>query len=140
MLRDIGSAAAFTDKRGTGWNNQNIKYYFDLPNQNDSASKDKSTEKDQNDNMSKKSSMWDAKLMNTAKQYEAHHVILWTMRQIKITKMKDSDRMEFHIMCEMKNYQSTNKTLCSRHSNLFKNDTYCFQSIDELVLSSFDAL
>ena len=73
--------------------------------------------------------------MNTAKQYEAHHVILWTMRQIKITKMKDSDRMEFHIMCEMKNYQPTNKTLRARHSSLFKKPTHSFQPIDDLVLS-----
>jgi hypothetical protein len=73
--------------------------------------------------------------MNTARQYEAHHVILWTMRHIKIIKKKDEDKMEFYIMCEMKNYQPTNKTLCARHSLLFKNDTYCFQPTDKLVLS-----
>ena len=135
LLGDIGSAAAFTDKHGTGWNNQNIKRYFDLPNKNDSAKKDKSTEEDENDGKTKENSKRNAQLMNTARQYEAHHVILWTMRQIKITKMKDSDRMEFHIMCEMKNYQPTNKTLRARHSSLFKKPTYSFQPIDDLVLS-----
>ena len=54
LLGDIRSAAAFTKKRGTGWKNKNIKRYFNLPNKNDSATKDKSTEEDQNDNKTKK--------------------------------------------------------------------------------------
>ena len=52
---------------------------------------------------------WDPQVMNTARQYEAHDVILWTMRHIKITKKKDEDKMEFYIMCKIKNYQPTNK-------------------------------
>jgi hypothetical protein len=35
----------------------------------------------------------------------------------------------------MQHYQPTNKTIRARHPSLFKNDTYCFQPIDELVLS-----
>jgi hypothetical protein len=31
LLGSISSLAAFTDKRGVGWNNKNIKRYFDLP-------------------------------------------------------------------------------------------------------------
>ena len=134
-LGSLSSLAAFTDKRGVGWNNKNIKRYFNLPDTIDKNRNDESTKEGVNDNKKNKKRKRDPQVVNTARKYEEIHVLLLMVRHIKISKKKDVDKMEFHVKCEMKHYQPTNKTIRARHPTLFKNDTYCFQPIDELVLS-----
>jgi hypothetical protein len=75
LLGSISRAAAFTDKRGVGWNNNNIKRYFDLPDTIDKNQNDESTEEGENNNKKNKKRKRDPQVMNTARQYEAHHVL-----------------------------------------------------------------
>ena len=73
--------------------------------------------------------------MISSKQFKAHHLMLWTMRCIKVTKVKNCDKMPFHIQCQTKNYQYGNCGIQERHPTMFKEDTFSFTLIDDLVLS-----
>jgi hypothetical protein len=55
------------------------------------------------------------------------------MRQIKVEKT--SNEYKFSIKCLLENYQANNSTLRARHCQMFKKDTYEFESIKELVLT-----
>jgi hypothetical protein len=57
------------------------------------------------------------------------------MRCIKVTRMKNSDKKLFHIQCHTKIYQHGNAGIQKRHPTMFKEDTFSFTPIDELVLS-----
>jgi hypothetical protein len=60
--------------------------------------------------------------MTTLKQFEAHHIILWTMRTILLTKgEKNSDKdYQFHIKCDMQMYEHGNDSIRAWHPLLFK--------------------
>ncbi len=73
--------------------------------------------------------------MISSKQYEAYHVMLWTMRNIKVTNVKDSDKKLFHVQCNTQTYQHGNAGLRKRHPTMFKEDTFSCTPIDELVLA-----
>ena len=73
--------------------------------------------------------------MISSKQFEAYHIMLWTMTCIKVIKVKNSDKMPFHIQCHTKTYQHGNAGIRARHPTMFKEDTFSFTPIDELVLS-----
>ena len=73
--------------------------------------------------------------MISSKQVKAHHLMLWTMRCIKVTKVKNCDKMPFHIQCQTKNYQYGNCGIQEQHPTMFKEDTFSFTLIDDLVLS-----
>jgi hypothetical protein len=73
--------------------------------------------------------------MILSKQYEAYHIMLWTMRRIKVIRVKNSDKMQFHIQCHTITYQHGNAGIRARHPTMFKEDTFSFTPSDELVLS-----
>jgi len=50
-------------------------------------------------------------------------------------KGENSDKMQFHIQCQTKNYQYGNCGIQERHPTMFKEDTFSFTPIDDLVLS-----
>ncbi len=81
----------FTDKRGIGWNSTNVAYFFEVSSSDEDTGEQ---QKEQN--------------MISSKQYEAYHIMLWTMRCIKVTKMKKSDKKLFHVQCHTKTYQHGN--------------------------------
>ncbi len=98
--------ATFIEKQGHGWNPTNVAEYFQVS----------SSDKD-NGEIRKEQKMI------SSKQFEAHHLMLWTMRCIKVTKVKNSDKMQFHIQCQTKNYQYGNCGIRKRHPPMFKEDT-----------------
>ncbi len=73
--------------------------------------------------------------MISSKQYEAYHIMLWSMRCIKVTRMKNSDKKLFHVQCHRKTYQHGNAGVREQHPTIFKEGTYIFNPIDDLVLS-----
>ena len=92
-LGALPSGAAFTEKQGHGWNptNANVAEYFKV-----------STLDEDNGEIRKEQKMI------SSKQFEAYHIMLWTMRCIKVIKVKNSDKMQFHIQCHTKTYQRGN--------------------------------
>lgn len=117
-LGALPTEATFTDKRGIGWNSTNVADFFHVSSSDD-------------DNGGK---LKEQKMI-TSKQFEAHHIMLWTMRHIKVTKMKNSDKKLFHVQCHTKTYQYGDAGIRKRHPTIFKEDTFSFTPIDELVLS-----
>ena len=117
-LGALPSGAAFTDKQGHGWTSTNIPEYFQVSSSDEDNGGKQSEQK-----------------MTSSKQFEAYHIMLWTMRCIKVIKVKNSDKMQFHIQCHTKNYQYGNAGIRARHPTIFKEDTFSFTPIDELVLS-----
>ncbi len=71
--------------------------------------------------------------MTTSLQYEVHHNMLWTIREIRVTDVKN--KKQYHVRCHMKTYQHTNSSIRERHSTMFREDTFTFPPIDELVMS-----
>ncbi len=71
--------------------------------------------------------------MTTSLQYEAHHIMFWTIQEIRVTNVKN--KKQFHVRCHMKTYQMGNISLCARHSTMFGEETFTFPPIDELVMS-----
>ncbi len=61
--------------------------------------------------------------------------MLFTMRSIKVTMVKNSGKKQYHIQCQAKNYQYGNSGIRQRHPTMFKEDTFSFTPIDDLVLS-----
>jgi hypothetical protein len=90
-LGALPSGAAFTDKRGIGWTPTNVAEYFQVSSSDEDNGEKRSEQK-----------------MISSKQFEAYHIMLWTMRCIKVIKVKNSDKMQFHIQCHTKNYQHGN--------------------------------
>jgi hypothetical protein len=117
-LGALPSGAAFTEKQGHGWNQTNVAEYFQV-----------STTDEDNGEIRKEQKMI------SSKQFEAHHIMLFTMRSIKVTKVKNSEQKQFHIQCQAKNYQYGNSGIRQRHPTMFKEDTFNFTPIDDLVLS-----
>jgi hypothetical protein len=71
--------------------------------------------------------------MTTLLQYEVHHIMLWTIQEIRVTNVKH--KKNNHVQCQMKTYQHGNSSLQERHSTMFREDTFTFTPIDELVKS-----
>jgi hypothetical protein len=117
-LGALPSGAAFTEKQGHGWNQTTVAEYFQV-----------STTYEDNGEIRKEQKMI------SSKQFEAHHIMLFTMRSIKVTKVKNSEKKQFHIQCQTKNYQYGNRGIRERHPTMFKEDTFSFTPIDDLVLS-----
>ena len=115
-LCTLPCADTFIDKRGSGWNENNIAEYFSV------------TSTDRGGTQSIKN-----QYMTTSLQYEAHHITLWTIREIRVTNVKN--KKQFHIRCQTKAYQVGNKSLRARHRTMFREDTFTFPPIDELVMS-----
>ena len=90
-LGALPSGAAFTEKQGHGWNPTNVAECFQVSTLDEDNGKKRKEQK-----------------MISSKQFEAYHIMLWTMRCIKVTKVKNSDKMQFHIQCQTKNYQYGN--------------------------------
>ncbi len=90
-LGALPSGAAFTEKQGHGWNQTHVTEYFQV-----------STTDEDNGEIRKEQKMI------SSKQFEAHHIMLFTMRSIKVTKVKNSEQKQFHIQCQAKNYQYGN--------------------------------
>ena len=85
----------FTDKCGIGWNSTNVADFFHVS----------SSDEDNGDQRKEQK-------MISSKQFEAYHVMLWTMRCIKVTNMKkNSDKKLFHVQCHTKTYQHGNAGL-----------------------------
>jgi hypothetical protein len=115
----LPSGATLTEKQGHGWNPTNVGEYFQVSSLDEDNGGKRKEQK-----------------MILSKQYEAYHIMLWTMRCIKVTKVKNSDKMQFHIQCQTKNYHHGNSGIRERHPTMFKEDTFSFTPIDEL---SFNA-
>ena len=92
-LDTLPSAATFIEKQRSGWNKTNIGRYFSMTSTNQG---NRGTQK-QNQRHQK---------MTTSLQYEAHHIILWTMREVRVTTVKN--KKQFHVRCWMKAYQYGN--------------------------------
>jgi hypothetical protein len=71
--------------------------------------------------------------MTTSLQYETHHIMLWTIREIRVTSVKN--KKQFHVRCHMKTYQHANSSIRERHSTMFREENFIFTPIDELVMS-----
>ncbi len=115
----LPSGATFTEKQGHGWNPTNVAEYFQVSSSDEDNGEKRSEQK-----------------MISSKQFEAYHIMLWTMRCIKVIRVKNSDKMQFHIQCQTKNYRYGNCGIRERHPTMFKEDTFSFTPIDELVLST----
>ena len=108
----------FTDKHGIGWNSTNVAYFFEVSSSDEDTGEQRKEQK-----------------MISSKQYEAYHIMLWSMRCIKVTRMKNSDKKLFHVQCHTKTYQHGNAGVRERHPTIFKEGTYIFNPINDLVLS-----
>jgi hypothetical protein len=119
-LHTLPSAATFIDKQGSGWNETNMAEYFSM------------TSTDQGNGGTQRHNQRPQK-MSTSLQYEAHHIIKWTIREIRDTNVKNKN--QFHFQCQMKTYQHGNTNVQDGHSTMFREDTFTFPPIDELVIS-----
>ena len=117
-LGALPTEATFTEKRGIGWNPTNVADFFQVSSSDEDNGEQQKEQK-----------------MVSSKQFEAYHVMLWTMRNIKLTRQKNSDKKIFHVQCHLKTYQNGNAGLRERHPTMFKEDILTFTPIDELVLS-----
>jgi len=106
------------DKCGIGWNSTNVAEFFQVSSSDEDNGEQRKDQK-----------------MISSKQFEAYHVMLWTMRCIKVTRVKNSDTKLFHVQCHTKTYQYGNAGLQERHPTMFKEGTYNYNPIDDLVLS-----
>ena len=93
----------FTDKRGIGWNSTNVAYFFEVSSSDEDTGEQRKEQK-----------------MISSKQYEAYHIILWSMRCIKVTRMKNSDKKLFHVQCHTKTYQHGNAGVRERHPTILR--------------------
>jgi len=65
-LGALPSGATFTEKQGHGWNPTNVAEYFQVSSSDEDNGGKRNEQK-----------------MISSKQFEAHHILLWTMRCIK---------------------------------------------------------
>ncbi len=77
-LRTIPSAATFIEKQRSGWNKANIAEYFSVTEENEGTQR-------HNQRPQK---------MTTSLQYEVHYILLWCMREIRVTKVKNSKQFQ----------------------------------------------
>ncbi len=56
-----------------------------------------------------------------------------TMRHIKAVSSKSNEK-KFVIQCVMDEYEENNATIRARHPKLFKDDTYEFEAIKDLLM------
>ncbi len=78
--------------------------------------------------------MWyNTKKTTTPQRFEADHIQLMTMRNIKAFCSKSNER-SFVIQCVMNEYEEGNATIWARHPKLFKDDTSKFEASKELVM------
>ncbi len=137
-IGNLPSATTFTDKCGKGWNDTNINKYFTLKKPDDDSDEDSNKEGSAEEVRGKHKGKGKSKqdYMTTSKQFEAHHIILWTMKKILLTKgRKNSDKdYQFHIKCDMQMYEHMNDSICAQHPSLFKERFYTFTPINNLVL------
>ncbi len=75
-------------KCGKGWNNTNINNYFTLKKPDDDSDEDSNNEVSAEEVRGKQKGIDKSKqgYMTASKQFEAHHIILWMMRMILLTK------------------------------------------------------
>ncbi len=73
------------------------------------------------------------KKSTTTQQFEADHIQLMTMRNIKAVCSK-SNESSFVIQCVMNQYEESNATIQARLPKLFKDDTYEFEASKELAI------
>ncbi len=87
-IGNLPSASTFTDKRGKSWNDTNINTYFTLKKPDDDSDEDSNNEVSAEEVRGKQKGIGNSKqgYMTTLKQFEAHHIILWMMRTILLTK------------------------------------------------------
>jgi hypothetical protein len=104
----------FYDKQGEGWTNICINKYFKQKKTDDASG--------------------GVQQMTTSQQFEEAYIQLETMQEIKVEKI--SNEYKLSIKCLLENFQANNSTLRARHRNMFKKDTYEFEPIKELVLTS----
>ena len=88
-LHTLPGAATFIDKRRSGWNETNIAAYFSVTS-TDEGNEGKQRHKQRHQKMT------------TSLQYEAHYIMFFTMREIRVTKLKN--KKQFHVRCWMKTY------------------------------------
>ncbi len=119
-LCTIPSAAYFIDKQESGWNKTNIAEYFSV------TSTDQGNKRTQRHNQRHQN-------MTISLQYEAHYIMLWTIQDIRVTRVKN--KTEFHVWCQMKTYQYGNTNVREQHPTMFREDTFTFPPINELVIS-----
>ena len=81
-LHTLPSAATFIDKQGSGWNEINIAEYFSM------------TSTDQGNGGTQKQNERHQK-MTPSLQYEVHHIMLWTIQEIRVTNVKN--KKQFHV-------------------------------------------
>ncbi len=113
-LGKVNDMLSFYDKQGDGWNNICINTYF----------KQKKTD----------ASSGGVQQMTTSEQFEEAYIQLETIWEIKVEKIENE--YKFNIKCLLANFQANNSILRARHWKMFKNDTYEFEPIKELVLTT----
>jgi hypothetical protein len=75
-LCTLPSAATFVDKHGSEWNKTNIAGYFRVTSSDQiNGGMQRHNQKHQN--------------MTTSLQYEVHHIMLWTIQEIRVTNVKN---------------------------------------------------
>ncbi len=79
-LCTLPSAATLIDKQGSGWNKTNIAEYFSV------TSTDQGNGGTQRHNQRHQN-------MTTSLQYEAHHIMFWTIREIRVTNVKNKKQL-----------------------------------------------
>ena len=88
LIGNLPSASTLTDKCGKGWNDTNINKYFTLKKPDDDSDEDSNNKGCAEEVRDKQKGIGKSKqgYMTTSKQFEAHRIILWTMRTILLTK------------------------------------------------------
>jgi hypothetical protein len=102
-LGSLPSGATFTEKQGQGWNPTNVAEYFQVSLLDEDNGEQRKEQK-----------------MISSKQFKAYHVMVWTMRCIKVTRVKNSDKKLFHVQCHTKTYQHGNAGVRERHPTILR--------------------
>ncbi len=116
-LSTLPTMSTIYDKPGAGWDRIDIDNYF--------TSYFKTNEVGDVVQQEKKST--------TPQQLEEEHITLMTMRNIKAVHSK-SNKRKFFIQYVMDEYEESNATIQTRHSKLFKDDTYEFKASKDLLM------
>ncbi len=109
----VNDMLTFYNKQGEGWTNVCINKYFKQKKSDDASG--------------------GVQRMTISQQFEEVCNQFETMHQIKVKKI--SNEYKFSIKYLLENYQANNSTLRARHHKMFKEDTYEFEPIKELVLT-----
>ena len=90
-LGALPTEVTFTDKHGIGWNSTNVADFFQVSSWDEDNGEQRKEQK-----------------MISSKHFEAYHVMLWTVRCIKVSRVKNSDKKLFQVQCHTKTYQHGN--------------------------------